>query len=54
MGHVSKNVINRLLCYLRLLDEMFSRGWRRTSSTEIGEALGITPSLVRQDFSCFG
>lgn len=54
MGHVSKNVINRLLCYLRLLDEMFSRGWRRTSSTEIGEALGIKPSLVRQDFSCFG
>ena len=54
MGYVSNNLINRLPQYLRRLDEMTSRGVHHTSSMEIGEAMGISPSLTRQDFACFG
>lgn len=54
MGHVSNNLINRLPRYLRLLDEMASHEVHYTSSMEIGESIGISPSLTRQDFACFG
>lgn len=33
---------------------MAARGIRRTSSMELANDLGLTPSLTRQDFSCFG
>ena len=54
MGYISKNVIQRLPRYLRKLNEMLSQGINRTSSMEIARELGLTPSLTRQDFSCFG
>lgn len=54
MGHISDNVIRRLPKYLRKLDEMAGCGVCRTSSMELAESLGLTPSLTRQDFSCFG
>ena len=38
---VSNNVIRRLPRYLRKLDELSAQ-------------LGLTPSQIRQDFSCFG
>lgn len=53
-GSVSNNVIRRLPRYLRKLDELSENGVERVSSKELGEQLGLTPSQIRQDFSCFG
>lgn len=51
---VSNNVIRRLPRYLRKLDELTEQGVTRVSSQELGQQLGLTPSQIRQDFSCFG
>ena len=51
---VSNNVIRRLPRYLRKLDELTENGVSRVSSFELGHQLGLTPSQIRQDFSCFG
>ena len=51
---VSNNVIRRLPRYLRKLDELDEAGVSRISSGELGRQLGLTPSQIRQDFSCFG
>ena len=51
---VSNNVIRRLPRYLRKLDELQENGINRVSSFELGQQLGLTPSQIRQDFSCFG
>ena len=51
---VSNNVIRRLPRYLRKLDELTENGVSRVSSFELGPQLGLTPSQIRQDFSCFG
>ena len=51
---VSNNVIRRLPRYLRKLDELTEAGVSRISSGELGRQLGLTPSQIRQDFSCFG
>ena len=51
---VSNNVIRRLPRYLRKLDDLSASGVSRISSFDLGEQLGLTPSQIRQDFSCFG
>ncbi len=51
---VSNNVIRRMPRYLRKLDELAENGIGRVSSFELGNMLGLTPSQIRQDFSCFG
>jgi len=51
---ISPNVIRRLPRYLRKLDELNEAGVGRVSSGELGRQLGLTPSQIRQDFSCFG
>ena len=51
---VSNNVIRRLPRYLRKLDELKASGVGRISSFNLGQQLGLTPSQIRQDFSCFG
>ena len=51
---VSNNVIRRLPRYLRKLDELTGSGVSRISSFALGQQLGLTPSQIRQDFSCFG
>ncbi|MCR5665112.1 MAG: redox-sensing transcriptional repressor Rex [Oscillospiraceae bacterium] len=51
---VSNNVIRRLPRYLRHLDELAETGVSRISSFDLGQQLGLTPSQIRQDFSCFG
>lgn len=51
---VSNNVIRRMPRYLRKLDELAENGVSRISSFELGKQLGLTPSQIRQDFSCFG
>lgn len=51
---ISDNVIRRLSMYLRKLDELTGRGVERISSSELGSQMGLTPSQIRQDLSCFG
>ena len=51
---VSNNVIRRMPRYLRKLDELTEAGITRISSFDLGQQLGLTPSQIRQDFSCFG
>ena len=51
---VSNNVIRRLPRYLRKLDDLNDAGVDRISSGELGRQMGLTPSQIRQDFSCFG
>ena len=53
-SYISKNVIRRLPRYLRKLDELIAEGVERISSGELGNQMGLTPSQIRQDFSCFG
>ena len=52
--NISNNVIRRLPRYLRKLDELYAKGEERISSGELGRQMGLTPSQIRQDFSCFG
>lgn len=51
---ISNNVIRRLPMYLRKLDELIAQEVDRISSNELGRQMGLTPSQIRQDFSCFG
>jgi len=51
---ISNNVIRRLPRYLRKLDDLTYHGVSRISSGELGSQMGLTPSQIRQDFSCFG
>ncbi|NCC68921.1 MAG: redox-sensing transcriptional repressor Rex [Clostridia bacterium] len=51
---ISNNVIRRMPMYLRKLDDLLSHGIDRISSNELGSLMGLTPSQIRQDFSCFG
>ena len=53
-SNISKNVIRRLPRYLRKLDDLSAAGVERISSGELGNQMGLTPSQIRQDFSCFG
>lgn len=53
-NYVSNNVIRRLPRYLRKLDELIASDTERISSGELGRQMGLTPSQIRQDFSCFG
>ena len=52
--NISNNVIRRLPRYLRKLDDLKAKGEERISSGELGRQMGLTPSQIRQDFSCFG
>ena len=53
-GNISNNVIRRLPRYIRKLDELSRNGVKRISSGELGQQMSLTPSQIRQDFSCFG
>ena len=53
-SYISKHVIRRLPRYLRKLDELGAAGVERISSSGLGSQMGLTPSQIRQDFSCFG
>ena len=54
ISSISQNVIRRMPRYLRRLNELSESGVERVSSKELGEQLGLTPSQIRQEFSCFG
>jgi len=51
---VSKAVVARLSLYLRELQRLEQSGTVTTSSTKLGELLGITDTQVRKDLANFG
>lgn len=51
---VSIAVIRRLPKYYRYLDEIFSKGVTRISSSNLANEMGLTASQIRQDLNCFG
>ena len=50
----NENRINRLLDYKNLLNQLKTLGFIKVFSDNIADALGISSSLVRKDFSIFG
>ena len=51
---ISNKVIRRMPMNLRKHDDMAFHVVDRISSGELGKQMGLTPSQIRQDFSCFG
>ncbi len=51
---VSLAVIRRLPKYYRYLNDLIGAGVAKISSKELGEAMGLTASQIRQDLNCFG
>ncbi len=50
-AHTSESCVRRLPRYFRFLRSLLINGVMRTSSGEIAEALGFTPSIVRSDLN---
>ena len=51
---VPKAVVNRLSLYLRELQQLTRDGTETTSSTRLGELLGLTGAQIRKDLAYFG
>ena len=51
---VPKAVVNRLSLYLRELQQLTHAGLETTSSTRLGELLGLTAAQIRKDLAYFG
>jgi len=49
-----KEIVERLSQYKNVLQKMKSLGFVRVFSDNLGDALNVSPSLVRKDFACFG
>ncbi len=49
----SEQVINRLLKYRNVMQKMKGLGFVRVFSDNLADAVGVSPSLVRKDFSMF-
>ena len=49
--HISENTILRLARYLRVLNKLRSLGFVKVFSNNLGDAIGVTPAVVRKDFS---
>lgn len=47
-------VIERLLKYRDVMQKMKGLGFVRVFSDNLADAVGVSPSLVRKDFSIFG
>jgi redox-sensing transcriptional repressor len=52
--HTNKDVVQRLSRYKNVLYKLKSMGFVRVFSDNLADALGVSPSLVRKDFSVFG
>jgi redox-sensing transcriptional repressor len=48
---MSKAMVLRLARYLRVLEKLHSLGFVKVFSNNLGDAIGVTPAVVRKDFS---
>lgn len=53
-NNISMAVIRRLPKYHRYLSDLLSTDVDKISSKELGEKIGFSASLIRQDLNCFG
>ncbi len=51
---IAESTVRRLSVYLRLLEDLDTRGIGTTSSDELAQHSGTTPAQVRKDLSFFG
>ncbi len=51
MKELNKSTILRLARYLRVLQKLKSLGFVKVFSNNLGDAIGVTPAVVRKDFS---
>ncbi len=51
MQHLNKSLVLRLVRYLRVLKKLKSLGIVNVFSNNLGDAVGVTPAVVRKDFS---
>ncbi len=51
INHISENTVLRLARYLRVLHKLRSLGFVKVFSNNLGDAIGVTPAVVRKDFS---
>ncbi|QHI69894.1 redox-sensing transcriptional repressor Rex [Tichowtungia aerotolerans] len=49
----NEEIINRLIRYRNVLQKMKGLGFARVFSDNLADAVGVSPSLVRKDFSMF-
>lgn len=49
--NISDNTVLRLARYLRVLNKLRSLGFVKVFSNNLGDAIGVTPAVVRKDFS---
>lgn len=50
-NHINRSTIMRLSRYLRVLQKLKSLGFVKVFSNNLGDAIGVTPAVVRKDFS---
>lgn len=48
---INRGIVLRLAKYLRVLHKLKSLGFVKVFSNNLGDALGVTPAVVRKDFS---
>ncbi len=49
--HINRTMTFRMIKYLRVLKKLKSFGFSRVYSNNLGDALGVSPSIVRKDLS---
>lgn len=50
-GKINRGIVLRLAKYLRVLHKLKSLGFVKVFSNNLGDAIGVTPAVVRKDFS---
>jgi len=48
---INRGIVLRLAKYLRVLNKLKNLGFVRVFSNNLGDAIGVTPAVVRKDFS---
>lgn len=51
---LSRASVLRMELYLEVLEQLQAEGQRHVTSSEVGEAIGVSPEKVRQDLFCLG
>ena len=54
MRRVTEVTVERLVQYLRFVEEMEQEGREELTATQIAQSLGLNPHLVRRDLAYFG
>ncbi len=51
---INRGIVLRLAKYLRVLHKLKGMGFVKVFSNNLGDAIGVTPAVVRKDFSIIG